>query len=142
MVDGDEQDREELEDQIIGKFDEAFGGTYDWDQWGARDDFIQSLDHLSTDTLAFMADSTADEIEDWANYGFEEGMEEPPEWLLEMGWYDDDGDWHNPFGTTGSNMGNEDKEFRYINFQTQLEIWLVATKLNRGMTWQNLISKQ
>src|SRR5215831_18793535 len=105
MVNGDGEDREELEDRVIERFDEAYRGTFDWDQWGAREDFIDNLSHLTDDTLAYMADSTQEELEDWANYGFEEGMEEPPDWLLEMGWYDDDGDWHNPFGITGKNNG-------------------------------------
>lgn len=96
MVD-DYEDREELEDRVIAQFDAEYGGTFDWDHWGARETFIENLDHLSNDVLEFMVVSSAEEMEDWANYGFEEGMEEPPDWLLDMGWYDDDGEWHNPF---------------------------------------------
>lgn len=97
MAEDDIVSREELEDAVISKFDSIYDGDMEYELYGGRDEFVDGLSHLSDDALAFMAEADRDSIEEYANYGFDEGQEDPPDWLEELGWYDDDGDWHNPF---------------------------------------------
>jgi len=100
MVDNDDFDdysREELIDFVVEKMDRLHADEYNWEMWGGRDNFADDVQNFSDETLRDMAERDLDEFTDLANFGFDEGMDEPPDWLLEMGWYDDDGDWHNPF---------------------------------------------
>lgn len=97
MVDDPDYTREELMDVVIAKMDSIYSDNYGWEMDGGRDHFVRDIENFTDDALEYMAESDMDEFTDLANYGFDEGMDEPPDWLLEMGWYDDDGDWHNPF---------------------------------------------
>lgn len=97
MVDEYQPDREELMDIVLDRMDSIYEDNYDWEMGGGRDNFIDAIDNFSDDTLRDMAERDLDEFSDLAEYGFEENMVEPPDWLLDLGWYDDDGDWHNPF---------------------------------------------
>lgn len=92
MVDDDDLDRDELEDAVKERFEELYADTYSWEVSG-RDSFIRDLDQLSNEDLEQMLEFSDEEMEQLAEYQ----EEDAPDWLLEMGWYDDDGDWHNPF---------------------------------------------
>jgi len=97
MAIGDFEDREELFDAVFDRFQNLYEDTYRWEAEGGADSTRENLEHLSDDQLFEVWEFSDQEFGDLAEYGFAENMEDPPDWLLEMGWYDDDGDWHNPF---------------------------------------------
>lgn len=94
--DPDAYSRENLEREAIEIFDNIYDHSISW-ELGGRDHFANNLDELSDDTLLFFTELTAEQIESYADYGYDLEQEDPPEWLVELGWYDDDGEWHNPF---------------------------------------------
>src|SRR6266571_1096958 len=96
MVDDEEYTREELMDAAIEKMYSIYAYTYSWEIYG-RDAFSRDVENFSDAALRDMVERPEEDFAELANYGFELNMEEPPDWLLELGWYDDDGDWHNPF---------------------------------------------
>ena len=93
MVDDEEFDRGELEDLVQEKFDQIYGDTVRWEIDGGREHFADSLENVSDGDLDYMLTLSADQIEDFAEFD----VDDAPDWLIDMGWYDDDGDWHNPF---------------------------------------------
>lgn len=97
MVDYEDFDREQLEDAVLERFESLYSNTWNWEANGGREDVQDRIEDIPTETLQEMLDYSDEQWGDLAEYGYGEGQEEPPDWLIEMGWYDDDGDWINPF---------------------------------------------
>lgn len=92
LPDYSEMSEAELNQELLDTFDRIYSDTLRWET-GGRDDFWANLDNLDEDQKIQMLEFADDSIEDLADYQ----EEDAPDWLKEMGWYDDDGDWHNPF---------------------------------------------